>query len=101
MTLFFLLLQVRSLNKQQLDEVIIQCELSRIAASQGERIKRPRDNRTRALSQQIASAFHGAIRKNKYPGSQIDIYVQVCYDQHVLYKFHLFLIFLTSISNNL
>ena len=69
--------QVRNLQKQQLDELIIQCEMSRIAACQGERIRRPRDNRTRAMSQQIASVFHAAIRKSRYPGSQIDIYVQV------------------------
>ncbi|KAB7493624.1 UNVERIFIED_CONTAM: hypothetical protein RMT77_010195 [Armadillidium vulgare] len=69
--------EVKNLKKQQLDEVIIQCEVSRIAASQGERVKRPRDQRTRAMSQQIASVFEGAIRKSKYPGSQIDIYIQV------------------------
>lgn len=51
--------------------------MSRNAASQGERIKRARDPRTRAMSQQIAGVFEAAIRKNKYPGSQIDIYVQV------------------------
>lgn len=69
--------EVRSVTKQQLDEVVIQCQMSRIAASQGERIKRPRDQRTRAMSLQIAGIFQGAIRKSKYPGSQIDIYVQV------------------------
>ena len=31
------------------------------------------------MSQQIAGVFEGAIRKSKYPGSQIDIYVQVSY----------------------
>jgi len=69
--------EVRSVSKQQLDEVVIQCELSRIAASQGERVRRPRDQRTRAMSQQIAGVFQAAIRKSKYPGSQIDIFVQV------------------------
>ncbi|XP_071542730.1 uncharacterized protein Ski6 [Panulirus ornatus] len=69
--------EVRSVSKQQLDECVIQCQMSRIAASQGERIKRPIDQRTRAMSQQIAGVFHAAIRKSKYPGSQIDIYVQV------------------------
>ncbi|XP_063866836.1 uncharacterized protein LOC135103866 [Scylla paramamosain] len=69
--------EVRSLSKQNLDECVIQCEMSRIAACQGERVRRPRDQRTRALSLQIAGVFHAAIRKTKYPGSQIDIYVQV------------------------
>lgn len=70
-------LQVKSKNKQNLDECVIQCEMSRIAACSGDRVKRARDKRTGALSQQIAGIFHAAIRKSKYPGSQIDIYVQV------------------------
>ena len=80
-TLIIFFLQVRSISKQQLDECVIQCQMSRIAASQGERIRRPRDQRTRAMSLQITGIFQGAIRKSKYPGSQIDIYVQVngCY----------------------
>lgn len=65
------------MGKQQFDECIIQCQMSRIAASQGERLKRPTDQRTRAMSQHIAGVFHAAIRKSKYPGSQIDIYLQV------------------------
>ncbi|XP_027222932.1 exosome complex component RRP41 [Penaeus vannamei] len=69
--------EVRSMGKQQFDECIIQCQMSRIAASQGERLKRPTDQRTRAMSQHIAGVFHAAIRKSKYPGSQIDIYLQV------------------------
>ncbi|XP_064079861.1 exosome complex component RRP41-like isoform X2 [Macrobrachium nipponense] len=69
--------EVRSISKQQLDECVIQCQMSRIAACQGERVRRPRDQRTRAMSLQISGIFQGAIRKSKYPGSQIDIYVQV------------------------
>ncbi|KAK7067310.1 Exosome complex component RRP41 [Halocaridina rubra] len=69
--------EVRSLSKQQLDDCVIQCQVSRIAACQGERVRRPMDPRTRAMSLQIAGVFQGAIRKSKYPGSQIDIYVQV------------------------
>ncbi|MCL4146110.1 UNVERIFIED_CONTAM: hypothetical protein GTU68_039426 [Idotea baltica] len=79
--------EVKSTTKQQLDEVIIQCEISRIAACQGERIKRTRDPRTRVMSQQIAGAFEAAIRKSKYPGSEIDIYVQVIKTK--LLTFHL------------
>ncbi|XP_076043412.1 exosome complex component RRP41-like [Oratosquilla oratoria] len=69
--------EVRSFSKQNLDECVIQCQMSRIAASQGERVRRPRDPRTRAMSLQVAGIFQAAIRKSKYPGSQIDIYVQV------------------------
>jgi len=69
--------EVKNRQKQELDECVIQCEMTRIAASQAERVKWARDAKTRAISQQIAGVFHAAIRKNKYPGSQIDIYVQV------------------------
>ena len=69
--------EVQSTAKQQLDEVVIQCEISKIAASHGERVKKTTDLKTRSMSQQIAGVFEAAIRKHKYPGSQIDIYIQI------------------------
>uniref|UniRef100_A0A2P2I0A3 Exosome complex component RRP41-like n=1 Tax=Hirondellea gigas TaxID=1518452 RepID=A0A2P2I0A3_9CRUS len=60
-----------------LGECVVTCVVSRVAACAGERIRRPKDQRTRATSNLVAGALQAAVRGSKYPGSQIDVYVQV------------------------
>lgn len=60
-----------------LGECVVTCVVSRVAACAGERVRRPRDQHTRATSNLVAGALQAAVRGSKYPGSQIDVYVQV------------------------
>lgn len=60
-----------------LGDCVVTCMVSRVAACAGERLKKPTDQRTRATSNLVAGALQAAVRGSKYPGSQIDVFVQV------------------------
>ncbi|XP_018017233.1 exosome complex component RRP41 [Hyalella azteca] len=60
-----------------LGECVVTCAVSRVAACSAERLRKPRDQRTRATSNLVAGALQAAVRGSKYAGSQIDVFVQV------------------------
>ena len=63
--------------KVGLGECVVSVVVSRVAACGGERQRRASDGRTRATASLVAGALQAAVRTEKYPGSQIDIYLQV------------------------
>ncbi|KAK9702106.1 3prime exoribonuclease family, domain 1 [Popillia japonica] len=64
--------------KAQADAVIINCQFSMAVFSTSERKKRPRgDRKSTELSLHLRQALIAAIEVEKYPWSQIDVYVEV------------------------
>jgi len=60
-----------------LGQCVVRCSISRLAASGGERLRRPVDVRSKASQRVVAGALQAAIKTSKYPGSQIDVCLQV------------------------
>ncbi|CAH1641786.1 unnamed protein product [Spodoptera littoralis] len=65
-------------SKSLQDSVVINCHYSMATFSTGERKKRPRGGRkSEAISMQLTQAITTAIKKELYPRSQIDVYLEV------------------------
>lgn len=64
--------------KAQSDAVILNCQFSMAVFSTTERKKRPRgDRKSTEMSLHLRQALLAAIEVEKYPWSQIDVYIEV------------------------
>nr|CAG4641960.1 EOG090X0BHT [Eurycercus lamellatus] len=60
------------------DQVLVNCQYSTATFSMGERKRRPRgDRKSTEMSTHLQETFAAAIRKELYPRSQIDIFIEV------------------------